>query len=42
MLSSDSSDYEQGTCLRGLEINYRWNGEDYTSLLALRTDAGLM
>ena len=42
MLSSDSSDYEQGACLRGLEINYRWNGEDYTSLLALRTDAGLM
>lgn len=42
MLSSDSSDYEPGACLRGLEIQYRWKGESYISLLVLRTDAGLM
>ena len=42
MLSSDSADYEPGACLRGMEIHYQWNGEEYTSLLALRTDAGLM
>lgn len=42
VLSPDLADYEPGACLRGLEINYRWDGKDYTSRFVVRTDAGLM